>query len=68
MELNTQVRKFHKRGMRNTLVTTTWGSGNVEFIRLDAQQWTGWLERYQAGEEPEQLTREMLEPHWKQEK
>jgi hypothetical protein len=66
IELNTQVRKFHKRGMRNTLVTTTWGSSNVEFIRLDAQQWTDWLTQYRQGTEPEQLTREMLGPNGKQ--
>lgn len=43
---------------------TTWGLNNVQFVRLDAQQWTNWLERYRAGEEPELLTKELLEPHW----
>ena len=62
--LNTQVRKFHKRGQENSLITTTWGLNNVQFVRLDAQQWTNWLERYRAGEDPELLTKELLEPHW----
>ncbi len=64
MVLNTQVRKFHKRGQENSLITTTWGLNNVQFVRLDAQQWTNWLERYRAGEEAEGLTMELLEPHW----
>ena len=66
IELNTQVRKFHKRGYENTLVTTTQGMRNIQFIRLDAQKWTNWLERYRAGEDPEALTKEVLEPHWVQ--
>ena len=64
IELNTQVRKFHKRGQKNTLITTTWGAMNKEYVRLEAKSWTNWLERYRAGEEPEQLTAELLEPHW----
>jgi hypothetical protein len=66
--VRTQVKKFHKHGMRSTLVSTTWGSGNVKFIRLDAQQWTGWLTQYRQGAEPEQLTRVMLGSNWKQDK
>lgn len=62
--LNTQVRKFHKRGHENSLITTTWGQNNVQFVRLDAQQWTNWLERHRAGEDPVELTKELLEPHW----
>ena len=62
--LNTWVRKFHKRGQKNTLITTTWGNMNKQFVRLDAQKWTHWLERFRVGEEPEQLTKEILEPHW----
>ena len=64
IELNTQVRKFHKRGCENTLVTTTWGTRNIQYIHLDAQKWTNWLERYRTGEDPEVLTKELLEPHW----
>ena len=62
--LNAQVRKFFKRGYTNTLITTTWGSHNVQFVRLDAQQWTTWLEHFRKGAEPEELTRTLLEPHW----
>lgn len=62
--LNTWVGKFHKRGQKNSMITTTWGNLNKQYVRLNAQQWTHWLERYRAGEEPEQLTRDILEPHW----
>ena len=62
--LNTWVRKFHKRGQKNTMITTTWGNMNIQYVRLNAQQWTQWLDRYRAGEEPEQLTAEILEHHW----
>jgi hypothetical protein len=64
LELNAQVRKFFKRGMTNTLITTTWGSHNVQFVRLDAQQWTNWLVPYRNGADPEELTKAFLAPNW----
>ena len=62
--LNTEVRKFHKRGKHNALITTTWGKGNVQFVRLKAHQWTDWLERYREGADSYILTEQFLAPHW----
>lgn len=64
IELNTQVRKFHKRGQRNTLITTTFGNLNKEYVRLNAQQWSNWLIRFRTGEDPLALTEQLLAPHW----
>jgi len=64
IELNTQVRKFHKRGQRNSKITTTWGNLNKEYVRLKAEQWTNWLERFRAGEDTVELTKELLGSNW----
>lgn len=55
--------KHHQQGT-SSLITTTWGLNNVQFVRLDAQQWSNWLERYRAGEDPVELTKELLGSNW----